>query len=149
MASITSSNAIIMLSVDKVYNVPQQLEDWATDNIYDLQPSVIAEIRMGADGVLTGGLVYTAQPITYHLQADSPSCAVFDAWDLAQETYGDLYYAFGSLTLNALGIKWSMTKGILTQWQRIPSGQRTLQPRTAIITWQSVTPQPSNSLPQN
>jgi hypothetical protein len=149
MASITSANAIIMLSVDSVYNAPQQLQGWATDDIYDIPTSQLAEVRMGADGKLTGGLIYTSTPITYAFQADSSSCAVFDQWGLTQETYGDLYYANGSIQLNPLGTKWSMTKGILTSWQRIPPGRRVLEVRRAVITWQSVTPQPSNVLPQN
>ena len=149
MSSITSVNAVLMITVDSIFNNPQQILDFATDDIYDSPPSALAEPRMGADGVLTGGLVYTMTEVTYHLQADSPSCAIFDTWWQRQLQNKDLYFAYGSITLQSVGTKWNMVKGILRTWKTAPDARRVLEPRAATVVWQSITPQPSNQQPNN
>ena|SRR5690348_13339364 len=143
MSSITSVNAILMLSITDVFNSPQRLREFSTDDIYSVEPVQVAEVRMGVDGVLTGGLVNNPRVQNIMLQADSPSNAVFDAWNAQQQRDQEVYYADMVTTLKSLGTKWTHTKGILTTFPIIPQGQKVLGPRQFTITWQSIVPSPT------
>ena len=149
MASISSANAVLMLAIDNLYAVPQQLQGFATDDVFDIPTLEIAETMMGVDGFLSGGYVNVKVPMTISLQADSVSNVIFDTWGQAQDTVNDIYYANGSITLPSLGIKYTLTKGILETYKPIASAKRVLQPRLYTIIWQKIYPQPTNTLPNN
>jgi hypothetical protein len=149
MASITSANLVLMLSVDNIYSNPVQLYDFAVDDIFDVPVSQIAEAQMGVDGYLTGGIVFTPTPMTIRFAGDSPSNTVIDQWWNQQLIAKDIFYGNGSATFPSLGKKFALVKGILTNWQIIPAARRTIQPRAATITWQTVQPGPTNILPNN
>ena len=58
MSSITSANAIFLLSISGLYSVPQQLQGFAADDIFDVSGVSPGEVMMGVDGKLSGGFVY-------------------------------------------------------------------------------------------
>ncbi len=140
--SITSANAIITLAITDLFPVPQQLQGFAADNIYDAGTQDIVETAMGVDGILSGGFVYNPTEQTFSLQADSDSNTLFEQWAAAQKTQKDVYTAMGRTTLPSLKQQWVMTKGFLVNMPFIPSAARTLQPRRYVIRWESVVPQP-------
>ena len=149
MASITSANAVLLLGIDNLYSTPIQLTGFSADDVYALDEMEIAETMMGVDGVLSGGFVFRPVVQNIFLQADSPSNGVFDLWFITQQTIGDVYYAQGSITLNSLGAKYNMVKGILTKYTPAPEAKKLLQPRRYTVTWQRIIPQPSNTAPNN
>ena len=149
MASITSANAVLLLGVNNVFPVPQQLQQFAADDIFDIETLQSAEVLMGVDGWQSGGFVFVPIKQTIALQADSVSNAVFDAWWNAQQQTKDIYYAFGSITLNSLGKKYNLTRGVLVTYPPVASGRRVLQPRCYTISWQNIVPAPSNAVPNN
>jgi hypothetical protein len=140
--SITSANAVLMLGVTSLFSVPQQIQAFAADDVYDIDPLDVAETQMGVDGYLTGGFVFMPIKQGISLLADSPSNDLFDQWYASQRKVKDLYVANGTITLPALGKKFTMTRGILTQYQPVPSAGKTLKSRKHVITWQSVDPAP-------
>ena len=149
MASITSANAILTLSIDNLYSSPVQLQGFATDDIFDVDPISSAEVMMGIDGIQSAGFVNVPIRTTIALQADSPSNAVFDNWWNVMQQVGDVYYAYGSITLNSLGSKYALIKGVLVTYPPIANARRVLQPRRFTISWQEMRPQPTNAAPNN
>lgn len=143
MGTLTSANAVITLAVSDVFNTPQQLQGFSTDDVFDTPAIVAAEAVRGVDGILSGGFVYSNIVQAYMLQADSASNAVFDNWYQAQVAAQDIFYASGNAILQGIRTKWSMIRGILTSYTPVPSAGKILKPRRYEVTWQTVTPQPN------
>lgn len=141
--SITSANAVIMLTLNPIYPSPFQLQEFAADNIFGTESLVAAETAMGVDGVLTGGFVNVPTIQRFHLMADSPSNEFFDNWYLRQKADQDTYNVSGTILLRSLGKKYTMVKGFLKAYQPLPNAARTLQAREHSIEWQSAVPNPS------
>lgn len=140
MASITSANAVLLLSIPALYPVPQQMQGFSADDVFDFDPLESAETVMGVDGVLSGGFVYVPIPQSITLQADSPSNLFFDTWWTSQQQIADLYFATGNITLSSIGRKYAMTRGILKTYPPVPDAKKVLQQRKFMIHWQSIFP---------
>jgi hypothetical protein len=140
--SITSANAILTLSVLPLFPVPQQLQGFAADDIYDVAAIKSVETVMGVDGVLSGGFVYVAIMQSITLQADSASNAIFDTWWTQMQAAQDVYVATAQIVLPSISTKFNMLNGFLTGYKPLADAKRTLQPRKYEITWNSVGPSP-------
>lgn len=141
--SITSANAVLMISIPPLFAIPQQLQGFATDDIYDIPAIKSVEVMMGVDGKLSGGFVFAQVPQSITLQADSASNAVFDTWWNQMQAAKDTYIASGLIKLPGVFTKFSQRVGYLTGYKPAPAGKRVLQPRTYEITWQSIIPAPT------
>lgn len=141
--SITSANAVIMLSLQPLFITPYQLQQFAADNIYGTDAIEASETAMGVDGILTGGFVNVAVRQTFYLQADSPSNYFFQQWYEQQRAQQDTFTANGTLILRSLGAKFKMTKGFLKSYQPISDGGRVLKERRHTIEWNVVSSNPS------
>lgn len=140
MADITSANAVLILTCAGVFNQPVQIQGFATDDIYSVDPLEIAETAMGVDGSLSAGFVYNSVKVGYTLQADSKSIPVFDALYVQSRKTQSIYWLNGSITLKSTGVKYSLVNGVLTTYAAIPDGGKILKPRKFNITWESVSP---------
>jgi|SRR5882672_4531500 len=138
--SITAANATFLLSITGLFPTPQQLQGFATDDVFDTQPLKSTEVLMGVDGLLSGGFVFVAVEQAITLQADSPSGDVFDQWFNAQQAAKDVFVAQGVIILTTLNRKYALTKGFLTTYMPIPDAKKLMQPRKFGITWERVTP---------
>lgn len=143
MATLTSANSVLMLSVAGVYPTPQQLQGYATDDMFTVNDVAPVEAVMGVDGLLSAG--YTPYPteIEITLQADSASMVVFDTWMAAQDTAREVFFANLTVALPGTGQKYACTRGALTGASKMPASKKILQPRKFKITFQSVTPSPA------
>ena len=140
MASITSANAVYLLSINALYNTAQQLQGFAADEIFSTDPLESAEVMMGVDGILSAGFVFVPVKQMVVLQADSASNAIFENWWSSQQQIKDLYFASGQITLPSLGRKFTLTNGALTTYPPVADAKKVLQPRKYGITWQSIIP---------
>lgn len=139
MASITSANAVYLLSISALFPIPQQLQGFSTDEIYSTDPLESAEIMMGVDGILSAGFVFVPIMQTIMLQADSVSSSVFDSWWANQQQQKDVFLATGSITLPSIKLKYTMAQGVLKTYQVAPDAGKTLKPRKFTIAWQNIT----------
>lgn len=140
---ITASNAIIMLSVPGLFDIPQQLQQFSAENVFGVDPLAAAETQMGVDGYLTGGVVFNPTNQSFELMADSPSNFFFDTLYLRQRADQVTYRIQGTVILTAVGTKYTMRRGILTTWMPMPEAGRVLKARRHTITWERVTPNPT------
>lgn len=141
--TLTGANAIIMLSIPLLFNTPQRLQGFATDDVYDVDQLASTETQMGVDGNLSGGFVYVPVKQTFSIQSDSDSILFFETWWAAQQQVADTYIASGRTTLNAVQRAYVQTKGFLSEYSPAPSVGKLLKPRKFAITWQSVLPTPN------
>lgn len=141
--SISSANATIYITIPLLFPTPQQLQQFAADDIFGTEAIEAAESSMGVDGVLTAGFVNVPTKQTYAFQADSPSLFVFDQWFQQQKAAQDVFPCSGTILLTSVGTKWAMVRGFLTSYQPLPDAKKKLEPRKMTITWQSALPAPS------
>ena len=138
MASITSSNSVYLLSITGLYAVPQQLQGFAADDIFDTESIETAETIMGADGKLSAGFIFVPIKQSVMLQADSDSNTLFEAWYAAEQTAREKSFANGVVHLPGIGRSYVMTNGVLTTYAPISDAKKVMQPRKYGITWESI-----------
>lgn len=138
--TITSANAIVMISVTPVFPVPIQLQGFSADDIFSTEALDSAETIMGVDGKLSAGFVFVPVKQNYQLQADSVSNDLFDQWHAAEQQAKEVFAAQGQVVLLGLGVTWTLTKGFLTSFPPMPDGGKTLKPRKYGITWERISP---------
>ena len=143
MGSITSANTVLTLAIPLLFPTPQQIQGFATDDIYDIPSIRSVEVQMGVDGVLSGGFVFVQVPQTITLQADSPSNDFFDAWWAQMQAAREVYTAEGRIVLPSIRTKFVQVNGYLTGYKPAPAAKKTLQPRPYEITWESIAPAPT------
>lgn len=140
--SITGANAVIMLSIPGLFPIPQQLQGFAVDDVFDTDQIVSAETMMGVDGKLSAGFVFVPVTQNYSLQADSESIFLFDTWWSVQQQSRDIFRATGIITLDAVFKKWTLIRGVLSGYKPIPDVKKLLQPQKFAIIWETMIPTP-------
>ena len=141
--SLSGANSIVMLGITDLYDTPQQLQQFAADDIFTAEMVKLVETLMGVDGVLSGGFVNVERKQVFSLQGDSPSNDIFDNWAGAMAAQQDIYTANGVITLKTIGKKWTLTNGFLTGYTPIPDVKKLIQPRKHEITWNFMNVQPA------
>lgn len=136
--TLTAANSVIMLTVEGLFDTPVQLQGFAADDIFDTDQLESAETVMGVDGKLSAGWVPAAVKQNFTLQADSDSLPFFETWYSSQQAIRELYIARGSIYLPAVGRKYAMNRGFLTNHSATASAKKILQPRKFMITWEAL-----------
>jgi hypothetical protein len=140
--SISSPNAVFLISVPLLLPVRQQLQDWAVDDIYDVDDIDVTDTMMSVDGTLTGGIVLSAMSMNVALMADSPSISFFEAWNAGQRGALDAFPAEGTITLTSVGRVYTLVKGYFARYKPMPDAKKTLQPRKFRLIWQNIIASP-------
>lgn len=135
--SITSVNSIYMLAITGLYTVPQQLQGFSADDIFDTGEINSAEVVMGLDGKIAAGYVPVAIVQNITLLANSDSNALFEAWWASQRAAQELYFATGIIRMPSVKRSYALTNGVLTGYSPMSDAKKTLQPRKYTITWES------------
>lgn len=147
--SITSANAKLSLTVRGSSGVivgPFTVEGYAQDASFAVETVDSAEAIMGVDGKMAAGYVPNITRFTISLMANSPSIALFEAWDNAQRVLGDILVADGALEAPSIGRTYALAKGVLTRLTRVPTGRKTFsEPQVFELAWESVTAAPVSS----
>ena len=138
--SITSANAVFWLTVPSVFTIPQKMQQFATDDLFETELQELVETAMGADGILTGGFVFRPVTMGIMLMADSPSNGIMDTWAATQQAAIEAFPANGIITLTGIGRKFTLTRGFQKNYKPMPDAKKTLQPRKYEITWNTIVP---------
>lgn len=138
--SITAADAVYMLSVESLFPIPQQLQEFSADDVFGTDPLENAEVSMGVDGVMSAGFVFVPVRQSITLQGSSDSALIFDDWYAAEQALKDKLRCQAVVVLRAIGKKWTMNNGVLTTYPPIPDVKKVIQPRRFGITWESVSP---------
>lgn len=136
--TITSTNAVFMLTIAGLYLTPQKIQGFGSDSAFAVEAITLAEVSMGVDAQMSAGYTPMPTPQTITLQPTSASLQLFEDWGGAMKAAREVYIANGSITLPAIGRKYTLTKGILTKYRPIPDVKKVLEPVDFEITWESV-----------
>ena len=136
--SITSANSVLYLGATGLFTVPQLMEGFAQDDMYDMDAVDNKELLMGVDGVLSAGWIPQIKKMNITLQADSSSNDFFDTVYANEESEKTSYALFGTLLQPALSKSYTLTNGYLVSYKPISDGKKILQPRKFAIHWQTV-----------
>lgn len=140
--TLTGANSVLLLGVTGLIDVPQQIQGFATDDVYDVDAIDSAETVPGVDGKLSAGWVYTPIRQGYTLQADSDSIEFFETLYSAEQQVREIYRLFGSIYLPSVQRNYTMTRGVLTNYNPVPTAKKLLQPRKFFIVWEAITAGP-------
>lgn len=142
MSSITSANSIFMLTIPGLYAVPQQLQGFAAEDIFDTEDIDTSEEYMGADGKLSAGFIFVPVKQSVMLQADSASNALFEAWYAAEQAAREKFFAQAVVQIPSIKRTYLLKNGVLKGYKPIPDAKKVLQPRKFGFVWESVTGAP-------
>ena len=142
MATLTSANSILSLSVANLFNSPIQIEGYATDDAFTAQDVETAETMMGVDGNLSSGFTPYPVPIEITLQADSASNSFFDSLIQAEAIVREKYVLNGSIMIPSINMVYALTRGFLGKITPISPAKKVLQPRKFEITFQNISGSP-------
>lgn len=138
--TITAANAVLTLSVANLFPIPQQIQGFAADDVFDTEDLETAEVSMGVDGKLSAGWVFNPVKQGFTLQADSLSNDFFEAIYAAERAARDKFTLNGSVLLPAVNRLYTMTNGFVQGYKPMSDAKKVLQPRKFMITWESVLP---------
>lgn len=141
--SLTSANATISLSQPILFPTPQVLQNFAADDITDIEAVRVLEHQMGVDGVLSFGFVWAERMQEITLKGDSVSNLFFDTINTQQEAAQDVYPLNGTILLPSAGLLFNLVNGGLETYKPIPAVRKILQPRRYRIVWGRVIPVPT------
>lgn len=133
--SLTAANSTITLSQATLFPTPITLQQYAADDVTDIEPARILEHQMGVDGVLSFGFVWAERMQEITLKADSPSIAFFDTISTQQEAVQDVYPLNGTILLPAIGKLFTLINGGLETYKPMPGVKKLLQPQRFRIVW--------------
>lgn len=140
--TITSADAVLVLSSRDLSLAATQIQGFAADAMWTMGDTEVVQTVRGADGRLSAGFVYGDYSMVITLMPDSDSDLVFDAAMTGAVSGTAVYRIDGVLTLPSNGRVYNMTRGVVTAGRIMPDGQRVLQPRTWTIMWERVQPVP-------
>lgn len=142
MGDLTASNAVITLSQEILFPVPQQLQGFAADEVTEMDPVEILESLMGVDGILSFGFVWAERMQGITLQGDSDSNAFFDTINAQQQAAQTVYPLSGIVVLPAIGLQFTLINGGLKTYNPMPGVKKVIQPRKYRVVWNKVIPAP-------
>lgn len=138
MATLTSANSVLTLGVQNLFNVPVQIQGFATDDGFATNDVETGEALMGIDGHLSGGFTPYPTQLEITLQADSPSNTFFDAIINAERVAREKYILNGSILIPSLGLLFALTRGFMGTVSNVPVAKKVMQPRKFQIIFESV-----------
>lgn len=142
MKTLTTANSALSLMARGLFNVPQAIQGYATDDSFAVDDVNPVETMMGVDGKLSGGYVPYATVMTIMLQADSDSIEFFDTILETQKANKEAFILDGVLIVQGSGHKYALTKGFLSTSTPAETAKKVLQPRKFTITWENCTKAP-------
>src|SRR5579885_1700853 len=133
--TITSANAVFLLSVAGLFSTPQPLQEFGVDDAFMTDPVDVAETQLGVDLVGVAGYVTRSVMMTIRFLASSSSIAIFETWNAAQDQLGDILYGSAIITLPSVGAEYTFYRGVLRRISSLPDARKVLANREFHIEW--------------
>ncbi len=133
--TITSANAVFMLSVASVFPTPVQLQEFGVDDAFVTDLVDANEVQVGVDGFGVAGYIPRAPMMTIRLLASSRSFIIFENWMAAMDQLQEVLYGSAVITMSAVGRKYTCYQGSLGRFSSLADARRVLQNREFQIHW--------------
>lgn len=138
MSTITSANSQFAIVIPGVYNAPQILQGYATDDAILTEAVENVEAKIGVDGQSAGGYIFNLIVQNLVFQANSPSIDVFNNWSLAQKASREVIVASATLAYPSIGYTYDLKTGYLTKFKPTPDAKKVLQQVQHTISWTDI-----------
>lgn len=138
--TLTSANVVLAISVANLFDTPQQIQGFASDEAFNFADVETSETVMGVDGILSAGWIPKELMQDITLQADSPSIQFFEDWYGNEQQARDLLIASGTVTYPSVGKEYNLVRGFLRTYNPAPQARKILQPRKFSIVWNYIQP---------
>ncbi len=137
--NITSAVSKLRIIVPEYYPGGFDVDDFASDDMFEAAALQNKEDMMSADGKYHGGFVFNPVDFTVTLMATSNAAQLIDDWFAAERASISAFSCNAVLTIPSTGRKYNFVNGLLYSWPPVPPGKRVLQPRQAVFHFESVT----------
>jgi len=137
---ITAADVAATMTVTNLFPSGFTMQGFTADNIFEATNLELAETVMGVDGTLSAGAVLNSVDQTWHIMPDSPTYTKFQTWATTSRTSIAVYRCNATIIFPTHGKKYTLTNGVLVNVAAMAAAGRTVQPITALIRWESVTP---------
>lgn len=134
---ITSANSKLRIIVPAYYPGGFDVDDYATDNMFETGALQNKEDAMSADGKYHAGFIFNPTEFTVNLMPTSTASSLIDDWYAAERASITTFQCNAVLAVPALGAKWNFVNGVIYSWTPVPPGRRILQPRPAVFHFES------------
>ncbi len=128
MKTITSTNAVLILTVESLYPNGVEISKFATDSAFATSELGLAETRMGVDGKLAAGYTPQEIPLNINLEADSPSYDVMANIMEKQQLNKTLYEVTAQISIPALKKEFTLERGVLKSGHPFSDAKKVLDP---------------------
>ncbi len=139
--TITSANSSYVLTVPDVFSSPIVLKGYNVDTAYDTENVEPVEVQIGVDGFTGAGYTPYLTKQTIEFLANSPSIALFEAWEETQKFAQEAYPASCTIIIPSISKIYKGQVGWLTTYSPMSSAKKVLGGRGFTLTWGSLTPQ--------
>ena len=134
--SITSANAVFILTVPGVYSSGRQLQEFAVDDAFTTEAVDADETQVGVDGYGVAGYVPRAPVMSIRLLASArASFEIFENWIAAQDALQDVLFASAVIRMPSISRSYTCYRGSLTRASSMADVRRVLGPREFGIRW--------------
>ena len=137
---ITAADVAATMTVTNLYTSGFTMQGFTADNIFEATNLELAETVMGVDGTLSAGAVLNSVDQTWHIMPDSPTYTKFQTWATTSRTSIAVYRCNATIIFPTHGKKYTCSNGVLVNVGAMAAAGRTVQPITALIRWETVTP---------
>ena len=126
--TLTATDAIVAVSVQGLFSVPQIVDGFEIDNAWQLSDTTIAQTVMTLDGELTGGYVPSIVDFTVNILPTSNSKQFFDVWMQNSRQNQTMFKGLFNITIPALSANYTLSNVILVTGKVLPNVNSILQP---------------------
>jgi hypothetical protein len=135
--TITSANAVFMLSIQTVYPTPIQLQQFGVDDAFTNEIVPVSETQVGVDGFGVAGYVPRQVPMTIRDLASSGPAGIeiFENWVAAMDALNDVLYANAVISMPSIGRKYTCALGTSGRYSSLADARRVLANREFQIIW--------------
>jgi hypothetical protein len=133
LIDITSANSKLHIVVPQYYPGGFEVDDYASDDMFEAGALQNKEDMMSADGKYHAGFVFNPSEFTVNLMPSSRAGFLIDDWFAAERAVIAAFGCNATLIIPGLQSKYTFTNGVLFSWTLVPPGKRILQPRPAVF----------------
>lgn len=138
MATLTSANSQFTITNPAVFAAPVVIQGYMVDDAFGTEDVTPAEAKIGVDGRKSSGYTPYLTKMLIHIQADSPSIAIFDQWLAAMKAaLDDLPATAAAIWSPSLGKVYDFTNGTLTRAKVMPDAKKVFEGQTYMIEWET------------
>lgn len=144
--SITSANAVFILSIAGLYTTGRQLTEFGVDDAFTTDLVDANEVQVGVDGYGVAGYIPRAPMMTIRLLASAnASFQIFENWVAAMDQLQDVMFASAVITMPSIARKYTCYRGSLAGVSTMADARKVLANREFRIHWLPTGPRPAIS----